>query len=257
MRRTLLAPLTLPLLLALAACGGKSGGATSTADSASVLRDSVSKTAATSSKVDFTVDTVAGGATITSKGTGAFDGGTGEMTLTVAGKTLEERITGGTLYLQVPGREGWYVLKMSDIVGTSFQSNSNPGDAAAFLLAADKGVTKVGSEKVRGAETTHYKGSVPLDEAHLSKIGGVAKTGVQKLVDSGTTAIPFDAWVDDQGRLVKLTENVEVTVSAVKAKVTTTLERYDFGTKVDVVVPPKSEQHDGSPLIAALKAQSG
>ena len=254
MRRTLLA---LPLLLALAACGGKSSPATSTADNASVLRDSVTKTADTSSKVDFTVDTAAGGANISSKGTGAFDGSTGEMKVTVAGQSLEERITGGTLYLQVPGRPGWYVVKLSDVVGTSFQSNSNPGDTAAFLLAADNGVTKVGSEKVRGADATHYKGTVPLDEAHLAKIGGVAKTAVQKLVDSGTTAIPFDAWVDDEGRLVKMTQTVDVTVSSVKAHVTTTLERYDFGTKVDVVVPPKSEQHDGSQLIAALKAQSG
>lgn len=250
MRRTLL---VLPLVLALAACGKSSPKV----DNATVLRDSVTKAAATSSKVDFTVATAAAGQDVTTKGTGAFDGSTGEMSLTVAGQTVQERITGGVVYLQLPGQSGWYVVKLSDIVGTSFQASSNPGDSAAFLLAADKNVTKVGSEKVRGASTTHYRGTVPLDAQHLAKIGGIARNAIQKLVDSGTTAIPFDAWVDDKGRLVKMTETVDVTVSAVRAHVVTTLERYDFGTKVDVVAPPKDEQKDGSQIVAALKSQTG
>jgi hypothetical protein len=48
-----------------------------------------------------------------------------------------------------------------------------------------------------------------------------------------------------------------VTVKTVTAHVTTTIERYAFGTAVSVTAPPASQQTDGAPLLSGLKAQTG
>ena len=118
-------------------------------------------------------------------------------------------------------------------------------------------MTKVGTDTVRGAVATHYKGAIKLDAAHLAKLGGFARAAIQKLVDGGVTELPFDAWLDEEERLVKLMETSDVTSKGVTAHVVLTLQRYDFGTKVAVVAPPASEQQDGAELLATLKAATG
>ena len=100
-----------------AGCGSGSTKAT-TLDYGAALRASVDKTAATSAKTDLTVDTDAAGSKVTMHGTGAFAGSEGSMVLTVSGMQVEERVTGGKLYLKVPGQTKWYVLELADLVGT-------------------------------------------------------------------------------------------------------------------------------------------
>lgn len=257
MRRSLAAVPVALLLVAGCSDSGKPATTTLKTDFGAQLRSAVAKGDSTSSKLDLTIATSASGTDVTINGTGAFDGNVGSMVITVAGQSIEERLTGGNLYMKVPGQTKWYVLKLTDLVGTSLAESASPGDSAKVLLAADNNVTKVGDDTVRGADTTHYKGTIPLDEKHLAKIGGFARGAVQKLVDGGVTSIPFDAWLDKQGRLVKMTEALDVTVKGTAAHVTTTLERYDFGTKVAVVAPPKSEQADGAAFLSALKSATG
>lgn len=256
MRRSLIALPVAALLLA-AACGGSPKQTVLSQDYGAVLRSSVTKSSATSSKVDLSIVTKTPGTAVTIAGTGAFDGNVGSMVLTVGSSRIQERVTGGKLYLKVPGQSTWYVLTLSQLVGTSLAGSASPSDSTQVLLAADNHVTKVGTEQVRGASATHYKGAIALDAAHLAKLGGLAKPAVQKLVDSGVTSLPFDAWVDGQDRLVKMVESVDVTIKTVTAHVTTTVERYAFGTAVTVTAPPASQQTDGAPLLAGLKAQTG
>ncbi|MCU1621261.1 MAG: lipoprotein [Frankiales bacterium] len=256
MRRSLIALPVAALLLA-AACGGSPKQTVLSQDYGAVLRSSVTKSSATSSKVDLSIVTKTPGTAVTIAGTGAFDGNVGSMVLTVGSSRIQERVTGGKLYLKVPGQSTWYVLTLSQLVGTSLAGSASPSDSTQVLLAADNHVTKVGTEQVRGASATHYKGAIALDAAHLAKLGGLAKPAVQKLVDSGVTSLPFDAWVDGQDRLVKMVESVDVTIKTVTAHVTTTVERYAFGTAVTVTAPPASQQTDGAPLLAGIKAQTG
>jgi hypothetical protein len=255
MRRRQLLPVT--ALLLAAACNGSGSSTVLKQDFGAALRASVQKSDATSSKVDIDVKTEAAGQNVDLSGNGAFDGDVGSLTMSVGGTTIEERMTGGKLYLKVPNQPGWYVLSLTDLVGTSLANSASPSDSAKVLLAADNDVTKVGSEKVRGAETTHYKDTIKLDAQHVAKLGGIAKSSVEKLAASGLDAIPFDAWLDGKGRLVKLVEDVNVTVQGQTAHVVTTVERYDFGTKVTVAAPPLSEQKDGAPLLSALKGTTG
>ncbi|MCU1602501.1 MAG: hypothetical protein JWO22_3210 [Frankiales bacterium] len=255
MRRALA---VVPVLLLAAGCGS-GGGGTSTlkTDLGAQLRAAVTKTATQSSKLDVTIATTAGGQDVTVKGTGAFARDVGSMTLTIGTVSVQERLTGGKLYLKVPGQAKWYVLTLADLVGTSLADSASPGDAAQVLLAVGNDVTKVGDDTVRGATATQYKGTIPITKERLAAQQGLVKAATRKLLDSGVTALPFNAWVDAQGRLVKLTEDIDLTIKGTKAHVVTTLERYDFGTKVSVVAPPAADQTDGGPIVDALKQASG
>lgn len=266
MRRTSVIALT--ALTLVAGCGSSGGSAGKSSDFAGVLRDSATKTAASgSSKISLTSTTTAQGQTVTFDGTGAFDYGTkagmldlhvGGLGAGATGATIGERITGGFLYIKLPNApQSYYKLKLTDIVGTSLANGSDPSSSFGALAGVSDDVTKVGEETLRGTKTTHYKGTIDVQKA-LDKAQGPQKDLIQKgLVANGVKTLPFDAYVDEQGRIHKYVQKVALTLKGQKADSTTTIELYDFGTKVDVTAPPASQVKDGAPLLKALKTQNG
>lgn len=256
------------LALTLAAgCGGSAKESLST-DVGAQLRAAASKTATSgSSKLQLTSTTLVGGQQVTFDGTGAFDYASkvGSIVLHIAGLgagsggvTLAERITGGNLYLQLPNAPGtFYKLALSDLVGTSLADGSDPSSSFSALSGVSGPITKVGTETVRGTATTHYRGSIDVQKA-LAKASPIAAAAIRKnLVGHGVTTLPFDAYLDGQGRLRKYVQHVAVTAQGQKVDSTTTVELYDFGTKVSVTAPPAAQVKDGSAILAAIKAQAG
>jgi hypothetical protein len=251
-------------LLAAAACGSGSG-TSSRLDSlspAAAVRGAADRAAAGSSKLDLAIESKAQGQDVTFSGTGAFRyaGGSsaaGTMMLTVGGQQLEERIVGGNLYLKVPGQAGFYKLPMKELTGTQLSESSDPASAAKVLAAIGDDVTKVGTETVHGVRTTHYRGTVDVAASAAKLSDSFAKAAIDKLEASGVRKLPVDVYLDDQGRLRRLTEHVTVTVKGVQDDVTTRIDLYDFGTKVDVQVPPADQVKDGAALLSALRAQLG
>ena len=218
-----------------------------------------------SSRFLLTSLTTVGPQKVTFTGDGAFDyaGRTGTLDLKLdaaggRGGDIQERITGGNLYLSLPTMPGiFYKLALSDVGGTSLGSSTDPSASFAALKGAATGVTKVGIEQVRGASTTHYKGTIDVKRA-LDQATGLSKQVLEKgLASSGLTSLPFEAYVDDQGRLRKYIQVIEVPGSAKTGgkpiDASTTVELYDFGTKVDVQVPAADKTKDGAPLLRALK----
>jgi hypothetical protein len=259
MRKALVTSVT---ALALAsACGmhaptHHAGPATLTSGYGSVLRAAVVKTQSTSSRIAMTVSThlpqgdvsiVASG--VTSAVTGV--GPEGDITVSALGQSIEERIVDGRLFMHLGSQAGWYVLSLSDLVGTSLATSSNPGSASSVLAAAGNDVHTLGTSTVRGVKVTHYYGTiaVKLDP----RFGGVIKAAIQSLIKSGVKSLPFDAYLDAQGRMRKLTETVDTTVKGQPISVTTNVEQYDYGVPVHVVAPPVSQQKDGSELLKRLK----
>jgi hypothetical protein len=254
--RPVLVPAALALLV-VSACG--SGGGKTTSDSlspAAAVRTAVAHTESGSSKLDLSIVTRTGGTDVTFTGNGAFAySGTdvvGSMTLTVGPSTIDERITGGYLYLKVPG-QGFYKIKLSDLVGTDLAGSSNPGSSAELLAAIGDSTKKVGTETVAGAKTTHYAGVIKISDAVGQLKTDFARSAVQKLKDSGVTEIPVDVFLDDQSRVRRLVEHVSLSIKGTAATVTTQIDFHDFGTKVDVQVPPADQIKDGSAFLAQLK----
>jgi hypothetical protein len=111
---------------------------------------------------------------------------------------------------------------------------SFPGSSLEKLVGVSGPITTVGIETVRGTRTTHFRGTI--DEAkYLEKASSKARAAIKK---AGTNLVPlsqpFDAWIDDQGRLRKLSQNVTANNGD---KTATTTEYYDFGVRVEIKAP--------------------
>jgi len=258
-------------LLLVAGCGSSGGGSSSgggaAANPAAAVRDAGMKVlSAGTSKLTLNSSTKIGGQAVQFSGEGIFDYGhkTGQLVIKLpaggrgGGAEIQERITGGFLYLALPNMPGaFYKVALADLGGTSLGSSTDPTASFAALNSVSNGVQKLGTEQVRGTSTTHYKGSIDVVKA-TAKTTGVAHDLVQALIKNGLKVLPFDAYVDDQGRLRKY---VQVVMLPPTTKTggkpidsTTSIELYDFGTKLDVQAPPAAQVKDGAPLLKALKS---
>jgi hypothetical protein len=173
---------------------------------------------------------------------------------------MEQVFAGDELYLTVPGQPGYYRLSLSDVVGTSLDTGS-PTDGLKQLQAVSDDVEEVGTETVRDTETTRYRGSIDAEAALETLRGTVRDAAAKALQSSGATTIPFEAWIDDDGRLRRFASTVELPASDATqgqaVTTTTTLELYDFGVEVSAEPPPADQVQDGAPLIEALRRQQG
>lgn len=262
------ARLALPAVLGVAlvaGCGGASGTTSPKLSPVARIQNAsdVTRKAGSSAFEQTTVSTINGKDTLT-KAAGAVDPGKGTGNITIAlGKpggdqlTTQERILDGNLYIQVPGRtDSFYELAMSDLVGTSFAAAADPTAGFESLKAAGSDIKKVGQEKVRGTDTTHYEGTYDAKGA-LDKLTGTAKDLVASVVQQGSLkAIPYDAWLDGKGRVRRFVQTLDLTTNLdqpQKVHTTSTIEVFDFGKAVTVTAPPPEQIKDSAGILAALK----
>jgi hypothetical protein len=131
---------------------------------------------------------------------------------------------------------------------------SDPTQMLAYLNAASDSIDRVGSEDVRGTETTHYH--VVVDLLKMASVVPVAKQRalrrtLRREVDlMGTHTMPIDVWIDSQGLVRR--EHIDFSMRPPGASATVgmqmTIEYFDFGTPVHVVAPPARQVADVSDL---------
>ncbi|MFH0516593.1 hypothetical protein ACHBTE_05390 [Streptomyces sp. M41] len=140
----------------------------------------------------------------------------------------ELRLVGGVLYASAPddmveemGGRHWISygpatelttaggLRM-DVAGLRDQVSRNPAREAAFLAAAED-VERIGAETVGGTGTTHYSGTVTVDELRAS-LDDVADKAVRQgqanslrqYEKQGVDELTLDVWVDGDDRVKQL-----------------------------------------------------
>lgn len=255
----------------LAGCGGAGDEAADRKEAAPKADVLVAAAAAKSngtgsSKISLMSTTQIGGQEVTFAGDGAYDytKKIGQFAFGVPGAdgagggSIEQRIIGDDLYLTLPQQPGtFFRLKVSEVAGTSLGGSVDP-TASLTALQAISDVREVGEQDVRGVQTTHYEGEYDIAKA-VEQAQGVAKTVISaSLRGAKVDKVPFDAYLDDEGRLVKFSQLLELPATAATggAPVTseTTIELYDFGATVTVVPPPAASVKDGAPLLAALRS---
>jgi hypothetical protein len=248
--------------IVVAGCGNGSGGTETLSPAQAVRAAATSTTHEKSSKIEVTTVATVGTQPITIKATGAFDfaNHTSQMSMQLPGGvgTIETRIVDGIMYIEVPNAKGtFYSLKPDELAGTSLSNTTDPTSGLQALQGVSSDVTKVGEETVRGDKTSHYKGTYDIKVA-LSKLSGEFKARFQSYFgNTDIPPVPFDAYIDDQGRMRKFDQHLEITRNGQNIVTDTSLELYDFGTKVDVTAPPASQVKDGRPLLDALKGAGG
>jgi hypothetical protein len=159
---------------------------------------------------------------------------------------------------QVPGGKSWVKVDLEALgeqlgidLGAVMQfSQSDPTQSLQYLRGASDDFEEVGSEPVRGVDTTHYRGTIDLRKAteHLPED---ARDSIERVVElTGVGKLPFDVWIDDDGlaRRVKYEQPLPAT-GGEDASMELTMEFFDFGVDVDVAPPPAEGVIDMQELI--------
>ncbi|MEU5089447.1 hypothetical protein [Streptomyces sp. NPDC021356] len=261
------------------------GGVTHVSPLTALRTAAASTDKADSARVDMTVSM---GTLMSMKGSGTLTwahGLSGALTLTYTGGTVADtmRATGTSSmqarYLpdayyarmgdkfaeQAGGGKHWLRYGYEDLAKLGGGSgaylkdqmqNNTPNQSVKLLLASGD-VKKAGEERIAGEHTTHYHGTVKV--ADIAARSSHSLTAAQladmkrQLSRSGITTDTVDLWVDDQNLLVKKVETADTANGAM----TSTATYRDYGVKVSVAAPPKSDTADFKELMASQGAGAG
>jgi len=118
--------------------------------------------------------------------------------------------------------------------------NNNPSRSVQLLMASGK-VKKVGSEDVKGAETTHYTGTVEVSELAKMQSTDLSQSDLdalqKQMEQSGMKTETIDLWIDNKNLLVKKREQAKSNNGGYDS----TIFYSDYGTKVTVEEPSSSD----------------
>ena len=167
---------------------------------------------------------------------------------------------GDTMYVQAPmfemlGIEGWISMTPEDM-GTSADAMGLGAGAYDFTqtLESLRGVTgdpeRVGEDEVRGVEATHYEATMNLGEA-LEQAPEEQREQLEAAFDQlgggeelDEVDIPVDVWIDDDDlprRLQMDMGSMFAAAGMASGEMTMTIEMFDYGEPVDIVVPSPDE----------------
>jgi hypothetical protein len=117
----------------------------------------------------------------------------------------------------------------------------NPGDLLSSLTAISSSVTKLGSATIRGVPVTGYRVNVDpakadsrLPRSERAGFGAFART-------LGTGTLPVEVWVDHHNLVRQIRVSLSLPGGPARARITQTLDFYDFGVPVRVSAPPAAD----------------
>jgi hypothetical protein len=269
---------------ALAACGG--GGDSVSADS---VANAATKTASVKSYRVSTITSMELPTTsrkVTFRGTGAYDPngrrGRLELDLSELNQVLGPQgspynfghvqmiMNGTAMYMRIPflkqiqpSLKPWVKIDLESAgqtQGVDFGSflqwgqGGDPTQTLQYLRAAGK-VEKVGSERVRGVQTTHYKAVVDLRKV-ADKAPAKDREALRRSIDrlitlTGEKKIPVEIWIDKDGLVRRESYREQLLVQSAKTELASSMELYDFGAPVAAPVPAKSLVTDLTGLATA------
>jgi hypothetical protein len=175
----------------------------------------------------------------------------GDLVLYVNSAELSSKLPGGKpwvrLDLQQVGEK--IGIDLNQILG---EANQDPG-RILDLLQSTGSVSKVGTETIDGAATTHYKATIETDKL-AGKLGGsMAQVAYDDLESHGApSSIPVDVWIGDDGLVRRVTIDDSVAGSGGTATLKLQLDVSDAGAPVVVTAPPSDQVFDVSGLLSSF-----
>lgn len=187
-------------------------------------------------------------------------GGAGEM------KQVFDRFV---VYQQFPGAEErlgkeWMRIDLREAyrrIGVDLDLIQQPGgnDPRQMLEqmknASDE-IEKVGTEEVRGVETTHYRADLELRkiaERAPAARREEAERAIDKMIEiSGSEGYPMEVWIDEKKlvRRIRMEMNFNNPAFGGEMDMDLTMELFDYGTPVSIDVPDEDEARDLTGLVA-------
>ena len=132
-------------------------------------------------------------------------------------------------------------------------AGTDPRDIFGMLKAVSGSIEAVGTDEIRGVETSHYRATI--DTAKLEKLVPAAQRqslgGLdQSVQQSGLTEIPLEIWIDSEQRVRKLSIDVDAKQpgAPMSMKASLVVELYDYGKALDLELPPADQVADAATL---------
>jgi hypothetical protein len=132
-------------------------------------------------------------------------------------------------------------------------AGTDPRDVLGLLKAISGTIQAVGTDTVRGVETSHYRATIDVKKlvTLLPAAQRQSLAGFDGLIGkSGVADIPVDVWIDSEQRVRKLVLDASAAApgSTEKAKASVQIEVYDYGKPLELELPPPEQVADASSL---------
>ncbi|MEU0308418.1 hypothetical protein ACWGH7_09840 [Streptomyces cyaneofuscatus] len=212
------------------------------------------------------METAAGGTRVTIRGEGTYDFRTQTGRLKVVLPTdaagaddrrpITELLAPGALYMKNRGAgvpdDKWVRIDTTALEdGNLVTGGVTDPMAAAELLRGAADVTYEGKSELAGVTVHHYRGVADLNRA--ARAASPQSRGALSAAAKGFSkdAVPFDAYLDEEGRLRKVRHRFSFTSEgregqeAAEVTVVSTLLLYGFGAPVTVKLPDEDDIYTG------------
>ncbi|MFE7096085.1 hypothetical protein [Streptomyces erythrochromogenes] len=256
----LAAGVTLAVTAASGCAGGDASDDRSPAEAASVVRGAADALARTgSARARTAMEMATGGTRVTIRGEGGVDfkKRMGQLLVLLPAdvkgedehRPITELLVPGALYMKNRGAgvpaDKWVRVDTTTLAdGNLVTGGATDPLIAAELLRAAQEVTYVGETEVAGAKVRHYRGTTDIGRAAAS--ASAEMRGALEAAAKGFSkdTVPFDAYLDEEGRLRKVRHRFTYVNNGVIDVSSTTL-LYGFGTPVTVVLPASRDIYAG------------
>ncbi|MFB7274745.1 hypothetical protein [Streptomyces sp. NPDC056244] len=247
------------VVAAASGCSG-SGGAMADdrpgRDPGAVLRAADVLLASGSSKARTSMEMAAGGTRVTIRGEGGYDFvrrmGRLRVVLpkdpagTSGHRPITELLSPAALYMKNRGA-GVPIDKWVRVDSTTLDDgNLVTGGAtdpltAAELLRAARNVAFIGELDLAGTRVRHYRGVTHIGRAAVTAAPYAREALAAAAKGFGENAVPFDAYLDEAGRLRKVRHQFSYVNQGQLVDVASTTLLYAFGAAVSVTLPPSDD----------------
>ncbi|MGW2301947.1 hypothetical protein [Streptomyces sp. NPDC001809] len=217
-------------------------------------------TRAGTSKASTSMEMAAGGTRVTIRGEGGYDfrRRTGRLQVVLpkdpAGtsehRPITELLTPGALYMKNRGAgvpaDKWVRVDTTTLDdGNLVTGGATDPAAAAELLRGARQVVYLGETELAGVKVGHYRGVA--DIAHAARIAAPQLRGALAAAAKGftTDTVPFDAYLDGEGRLRKVRHQFSFSNQGRTVAVASTTLLYGFGVPVTVTLPDRRDIYAG------------
>ncbi|MER5771654.1 hypothetical protein [Streptomyces sp. NPDC001985] len=216
--------------------------------------------AAGSARVRTSMETAAGGTRVTIRGEGGYDFARREGRLTVvlpkdpAGtddrSPVTELMTSGALYMKNRGAgvpaDKWVRVETASLAdGNLVTGGATDPLAAAELLRSARDVSPVGRTTVGGVAVRHFRGGADIARAARVAAPHVRASLAAAAKGFARDAVPFDVYLDDEGRVRKLRHRFHFGNGRGSVAVVSETLLYDFGAPVAVRLPARGDIYAG------------
>ncbi|MEU9986371.1 hypothetical protein AB0E10_06070 [Streptomyces sp. NPDC048045] len=214
------------------------------------------------SKATTSMEMATGGTRVTIRGRGVYDyrHRIGRLTVVLpedpAGtpehRPITELLAPGALFMKNRGAgvppDKWVRVETASLSdGNLVTGGVTDPYTAAEVLRGTRRATYVGQTEVAGTPVRHYRGTADLTTAAASASADDRAPLRAAARGFASAEVPFDAYLDDEGRIRKLRQRFSFVNGREKASVavaSTTL-LYGFGTPVDVRLPRPQDIYAG------------